>query len=112
MGWDVMGRDGMGPAMGMKPLPLPHSPTLQRCIPVMCFMSLPEIREIPFLLSFSFFPCLSQSFSPFAGPDSVHEQQHSSGEWSQPWRSRVIFECRGSFFWGCPEILICSGMDG
>ena len=55
----------------------------------MCFMRLPEIRKIPFFLSFSFFPCLSQSFSPFAGPDGVYEQQPSSGEWCQPRRSQV-----------------------
>lgn len=70
----------MGPAIGINPLPLPHSQTLQRCIPVMCSVSHPEIRKIPFFLYFSFFPHLSQSFSPFAGPNSVYEQQHSSGE--------------------------------
>lgn len=75
----MMGWDGDGMKMHMKPLPLTYPQTLQRSVPVIFFTSPPRNQENPFFSFISLF--FSQSFSPFAGPDGVYEQQPSSGEW-------------------------------
>lgn len=111
MGWDGM---EMGPAMGMKPLPLPHARTLQRRVPVMCFMSLPEIRKTPFFpFFFPFFHASHKASLPLQDPTVFMNNNAPpvSGAGPGETGSGYIW-VQGSFSWGSLEILICFGMVG